>query len=91
MKTPNAWSEVASERLRQDAKWGEQNHNPAMWLAILTEEVGEVAQAVCKAWVPPYTDDQIEWLFRYRDELVHVAAVAVAAIESFDRNESKTS
>lgn len=86
----NVFQDVGDERIRQHEQWGEQNHNPSLWLAILTEEVGEVAQAVCKAWVPPYTNEQRDWLFRYRDELVQVAAVAIAAIESFDRNESKT-
>jgi NTP pyrophosphatase (non-canonical NTP hydrolase) len=86
-----AMREVGDEQIRQIEKWGEQNHTPAMWLAILTEEIGEVAQAVCKAWVPPYdTLEQQEWLGRYRAELVQVAAVAISAIESFDRNERIT-
>ena len=38
--------DVVAERDRQDAKWGEQNHNPPVWLAILTEEVGELATAL---------------------------------------------
>jgi NTP pyrophosphatase (non-canonical NTP hydrolase) len=35
---------VAAERARQDAKWGEQNHHPAIWMAILLEEIGEAAK-----------------------------------------------
>jgi hypothetical protein len=38
--------EVLQERLRQEAKWGAQSHAPERWLAILTEEVGEVARAI---------------------------------------------
>lgn len=71
--------EVAEERSRQDELWGEQNHTSWQWLAILTEEVGEVAKAI--------NENQPN---DYRDELVQVAAVAVAAVESFDRKYSRT-
>lgn len=67
--------DVLNERNKQDAKWGEQNHTPMKWLAILTEEVGEVAKAILEG-------NHGE----YRKELVQVAAVAVASIESLDRN-----
>ena len=36
--------EVKNERLKQNTKWGEQNHNLVEWIAILTEEVGEVSR-----------------------------------------------
>lgn len=65
---------VLSERKRQDAKWGEQNHLAATWLVILGEEFGEVCQATL----------EMDWN-KYREEMVQVAAVAVAAIESHDR------
>lgn len=69
-----ALSNILYERKRQDDKWGEQNHRPLYWLAVLGGEFGEA----CKA--------QIEGnLLRYRNEMVHVAAVALAAVESFDR------
>ena len=41
--------EIKAERERQDAKFGEQNHAPIMWLAILTEEVGETAKEAVDA------------------------------------------
>jgi len=74
--TKHVLDEIAAEMARQDAKWGEQNHHSMMWLAILMEEVGEVAAAALQ-----------ERKDGYRAELIHVAAVAVAAVESFDRNE----
>lgn len=40
METDNILREVSDERVRQDAKWGEQNHDPFKWLCILGEEVG---------------------------------------------------
>lgn len=37
---------IAMERWDQDKKWGKQQHPPEKWLTILSEEVGEVAQAI---------------------------------------------
>lgn len=77
--------EVLQERNRQEEKWGEQNHHPLAWLAILGEEVGEVNKAVLEAFFPNYKTygDYIQ----ARVELIQVAAVAIAMIESLDRNE----
>lgn len=72
--------EVLDERQKQDAKWGEQNHSPAEWLAVLTEEVGEVAQEVLRNRFGGRD------LSAYRAELIQVAAVAVAMVECLDRN-----
>ena len=72
----NIFQNIALERRRQDAKWGEQNHDAFLWLAILGEEFGETAKAAIEGR-----------LADMRTELIHVAAVAVAAIESLNRNE----
>lgn len=40
---------VKGERYKQDAKWGLQNHWRHEWLAILVEEVGEVARAILES------------------------------------------
>lgn len=37
---------IYRESLLQDEKWGLQDHEPEIWLAILVEEVGELAQAM---------------------------------------------
>jgi NTP pyrophosphatase (non-canonical NTP hydrolase) len=71
-------SMVANERARQDAKWGEQKHAPQIWLAILMEEMGEVAKEVAD----PGTDARAFNPYAYREEMVQVAAVAVAAVEA---------
>jgi hypothetical protein len=70
---------VAYERDRQDAKWGEQNHHHAYWMTILGEEFGEA----CKAAL----EKDIENL---KDELIQVAAVAVAAVENIFRDQERT-
>ncbi len=69
------WANVQAERDRQDRKWGEQNHHPYKWLSILMEEVGEASKAVLESE-----------LVDYHKELTHVAAVAIAAAESLERN-----
>lgn len=64
--------EVRAERARQDEKWGSQRLLPdGKWLAILTEELGEVAKAVLE-----HDDGEIT------KELIQVGAVAVAWAES---------
>jgi hypothetical protein len=70
--------EVALERVAQNAKWGIQNHQPPMWVAILGEEFGEVCKEVCDE----NTDQP-----NYRIELIQVAAVAVSMIECYDRQQ----
>ena len=66
---------IIEERKRQDDKWGEQNHEAYKWLAILGEEVGEVNKAVLE-------NDQKN----IREELIQIAATAVAMYESLERN-----
>jgi len=43
-ETTEVLYEVKQEREKQQQKWGEQNHNPVEWIAILTEEVGEASK-----------------------------------------------
>ncbi len=40
---------IRAERIAQDDKWGPQTHHPAVWLAILVEEVGELADEIINA------------------------------------------
>ena len=74
-------NEIKEERKRQDAKWGVQNYHPIEWCAILGEEVGEVQKAALETHFK-YKGDNPE---NYREELIQVAAVAVAMVECFDR------
>lgn len=80
-----ALANVLYERKRQDQKWGIQNHDPLKWLAICGKEQGEACRAVLEGLAATDTADQAQWLWKYRDEMVQVAAVAIAAIEAFDR------
>lgn len=74
--------EIQEERQRQDAKWGEQNHDDTWWLAILMEEVGELAQAMLhSSFGGPHAGTE-------RTELTQVAAVAVQWLEAMRRRET---
>lgn len=61
---------IELERQHQLDKWGEQRHDSGKWLLILTEEIGEAAQAFLAG-------DRVTAL----DELVQAAAVIVAWLE----------
>jgi NTP pyrophosphatase (non-canonical NTP hydrolase) len=75
----DAVHDVLAERGRQDAKWGEQNHDPFLYLSVLMEEVGELAQAALHSRFGGKASLHI------REEAVHTAAVALAIIECLDR------
>lgn len=69
------YEEIREERKRQDVKWGVQDHSPDWWMLILGEEFGEVCEAILEGSMQDY-----------KKELIHVAAVAVAALENLYRN-----
>ncbi len=72
--------DVLKERERQETKWGRQNHDPNTWISILGEEYGEACRASNEK------DGE-----GYRKELIETAAVAVAAVEAYDRGYWKES
>jgi NTP pyrophosphatase (non-canonical NTP hydrolase) len=65
--------EVHDETQKQVARWGIQNHPPEMWIAIISEELGEAAKAVLKR-------DKLQ----YRQELCQLAAAAICALYELD-------
>jgi hypothetical protein len=95
-QTPRVLAEIASERARQDAKWGEQNH-PDGTARQGDDFLAEMARAICQAngsdrdnWRDILTEEVHEAYaeldpVRLRAELVQVAAVAVAWVEAIDR------
>lgn len=70
---------IAVERSRQNRKWGLQRHSWPEWIAILTEEVGEASHEAVEEHYRPTGD-----LSQLREELIHVAAVAVQIVEHID-------
>jgi NTP pyrophosphatase (non-canonical NTP hydrolase) len=78
-----ALNAVIFERERQLKKWGEQNHPSYTWLAILSEEVGEMAQAMLHTEFGGYAKGKV------KEEAIHVAAVALQLVECLIRVEEE--
>lgn len=74
------------ERERPQARWGEQHLSPAVWRTVLGEEVREANQAALEHLLGNVAD-----LSHDRKELLQVAAVAVQAVESLDRQRAARS
>lgn len=85
--TLNVLAEVVNERTRQDEKWGEQNHQPPIWLGILGEEFGELCEAVNETVFDNGPEERKKGgVANMRAEAIQVAAVAIAFVEMLDRN-----
>lgn len=101
--------EVIQERVRQEAKWGEQNHPDGttpgfLWTALFRRSMAESAEIAkqevdldARLGQSTYAGIFLEEVFealaeedpaRLRAELIQVAAVAVAWVESIDRREA---
>lgn len=78
--------EIMGERFRQLEKWGIQRHQPCEWIGVLGEEFGEASQAAVHLRFHPgkTTAEQLALVAHFREELVQIAAVAVAMIEQVD-------
>lgn len=76
--------DVVTERLAQDRKWGRQDHKPPVWLAILTEEVGELAEAILFHHSGGDERNHTHST-SMRAEAVQIAAVAVQFVHWLDR------
>ncbi len=72
--------DIENERERQDAQWGgeahDDDHSQLEWLGFLTKQVMQAEQERTS-------------VVSYRERLVKIAALAVAAIESHDRKTAK--
>jgi NTP pyrophosphatase (non-canonical NTP hydrolase) len=70
---------ILEERAQQDAKWGDQAHHPdTTWLAILTEELGELSQVILHA---KFSGHHGTWKNAI-EEATQVAAVSMAWLEA---------
>lgn len=91
--------EIAGERLRQDAKWGPQNHPNGTGVPSMQAAAAR-SRLVCDrnftlgqgTWADILREEFHEALAesdpaRLRGELIQVAAVAVAWVEAIDRAE----
>jgi hypothetical protein len=69
---------VRRQREKQIEKWGVQEHDPAMWYAILGEEFGEVGKEIAEGRIKDFD------VAKYRKECLHTAAVALAMVQCID-------
>lgn len=71
---PSALADVLAERERQEAKWGgpehDDRHHPLHWCGFVGEHLARARK---------------QRGHNYRYQMVRVAALALAAVESFDR------
>jgi hypothetical protein len=90
MSRESIFREVAEERARQDTLFGgathDDTHRPSDWVAILTRHVGLATDdgspaGVCMLNHQVAGSDPARW----RRQMIRVAAVAVAALESYER------
>lgn len=78
----DALKSILDEMAAQDIKWGaDRNHDLVLWHLILSEEVGEFAEAILHYQFGGPKETGL------RNEIVQVAAVALQIIEYIDRNE----
>lgn len=70
--------ELCDERERQDAQWGgpihDDQHSAAEWVALATRQLGLAVD-----------DGTGQGQERFRRQMLRVAALCMAAIESYDR------
>jgi hypothetical protein len=69
------YTEIAKQRKKQNIQWGESNHAPPIWLTILAKKQGDLAKSILR------NEPQ-----NYKELLLELSAVCVAAIGCFDRN-----
>lgn len=95
-----AFVDVGNERLRQDVKWGEQNHPSFADVIDYPIADGDTCRAICQAhfergegnWAHILLEEVGEAMderdnpLKLREELVQIAAVAIAWIGCLDRN-----
>ena len=75
----NIFEEIRNERAYQDAKWGGQEHDDGVetedsWVHYITEYANSTGRAEGRA---------------FRERMIKVAALAVAALESHDRKAAR--
>ena len=74
--------DIVEELRRQDIKWGDQrDHDMTLWMTILTEEVGELAEAILSQ--PLWFGENI------RSEAIQVIAVCVRILQQEDFNKQQ--
>jgi hypothetical protein len=92
----DVYDEIRAERATQDERWGgpahDDGHSPLDWIRYLAEHLaragGWAAEILDEQhWFTAHISGSVDHMPAYRRQLVRVAALAVAAIESYDRRQ----
>jgi NTP pyrophosphatase (non-canonical NTP hydrolase) len=81
LKDPRLFNAVMEESRRQVEKWGVQDHSAFEWMVFLTEENGELAQAISENY---YRGGSLEAVVK---EAVQVATLALKIAEMYIKEE----
>lgn len=71
------FKQVRTESAQQVLKWGVQERTPFEWMCYLTEETGELAEAISEREYREGTDEQVTM------EAIQVATLAIKVAEMY--------
>jgi len=82
--------EIKTERLLEDKEWADSAHadvyEPDKWCSLLRHQIRLADRAACSLATDEITGGEEQSLIiGYRERLISIAAVALAATESLDR------
>jgi len=77
LKDTRLFEEVMQENRRQVEKWGIQDHTPFEWMLYLSEEFGELAQAIAENYY------RVGGLDAVVKEAIQVATLALKIAEMY--------
>lgn len=82
--------EIKSERRIEDKEWGgskhDDRHEPDKWCGLLRHQLRLADRAACSLAADKVTGgEELSLIVGYREQLIKIAAVALAATESLDR------
>lgn len=81
----NLFIKICEERIRQDKKFSPQSYNPEVWLSIMSEEVGEMAQAINETMFDNGPEKRkLGGIENIQKELVQILAVGFAMYADLD-------
>jgi hypothetical protein len=82
-------TDVTKECARQHELWGEQNYEPAYWISMLSEQLGDTNTIFRHTITASNKKEKLNSYVNLRNELIRLASLTVSFVESLDRNELK--
>lgn len=74
---------------KQKEQWGDEKHlSPHQWLGLITEEIGEMTEAVNETYLPNRTKEHLGGIEHIQEEAIQAMALMVRFLESI--NEEQT-